>query len=110
MTIRNEYHFAAGLGEASLEVGHSFLDKDSADQAIKRYALSITREHRVKQSDKTELKVVCLKLPEGCQGRVIARRSCGLCQPWVIRKIIPHCCEQARTLVDHCNATAKYYI
>jgi hypothetical protein len=63
MTIRNEYHSVAGLGEASLEVGHSFPDKDSADQAIKRYALSISRQHRVKQSDKTELKVVCLKLP-----------------------------------------------
>ena len=51
MTIRNEYHSVAGLGEASLEVGHSFPDKDSADQAIKRYALSISRQHRVKQSD-----------------------------------------------------------
>jgi hypothetical protein len=89
MTIRNEYHSAEGLGEASLEVGHSFLDKDSADQAIKRYALSISRQHRVKQSDKTELKVVCLKLPEGCQGRVIAHRSRGVCQPWVIRKLYP---------------------
>jgi hypothetical protein len=63
MTIRNEYHSIASLGEASLEVGHSFLDKDSADQAIKRYALSISRQHRVKQFDKTELKIVCLKLP-----------------------------------------------
>jgi hypothetical protein len=43
MTIRNEYHSVAGLGEASLEVGHSFPDKDSADQAIKKYALSISR-------------------------------------------------------------------
>jgi hypothetical protein len=66
MTIRNEYHSVAGLGEASLEVGHSFPDKDSVDQAIKRYALSISRQHRVKQSDKSELKVICLKLPEGC--------------------------------------------
>jgi hypothetical protein len=31
MTICNEYHSVAGLGEASLEVGHSFPDKDSAD-------------------------------------------------------------------------------
>jgi hypothetical protein len=38
MTIHNEYHSVAGLGEASLEVGHSFPDKDSTDQAIKRYA------------------------------------------------------------------------
>jgi hypothetical protein len=48
MTIRNKYHSVAGLGEASLEVGHSFPYKDSADQAIKRYALSISRQHRVK--------------------------------------------------------------
>jgi hypothetical protein len=108
MTIRNEYHTIAGLGEASLEVGHSFPDKDSADLAIKRYALSISRQHRVKQSDKTELKVVCLFLPEGCQGRVIARQSRGVCQPWVIRKILPRSCEQVGTLVDHCNVTAKY--
>jgi hypothetical protein len=66
MTIRDEYHSVAGLGEASLEVGHSFPDKDSADQAIKRYALSISRQRRVKQSDKTELKVVFLKFPKGC--------------------------------------------
>jgi hypothetical protein len=39
MTIRNEYHSIAGLNEASLEIGHSFPDKDFADQAIKRYAL-----------------------------------------------------------------------
>jgi hypothetical protein len=108
MTIRNEYHSAAGLGEASLEVGHSFPDKDSADPAIKRYALSISRQHRVKQSDKTEVKVVCLKLPKDCEGRVIARRSRGVCQPWVIRKIVPHSCEQAGTLVDHRNVTVKY--
>jgi hypothetical protein len=108
MTIRNEYHSVAGLGEASLEVGHSFSDKDSADQAIKRYAFSISWQHRVKQSDKTELKVVCLKLPEGCQGRVITRQSRGVCQPWVIRKIVPHSCEQAGTLVDLCKVIAKY--
>jgi hypothetical protein len=108
MTIRNEYHSVAGLGEASLEVGHSFPDKDSADQAIKRYALFISRQYRVKQSDKTELKVICLQLPEGCQGRVIARQRCSVCQPWVIIKIVPHSCEQVGTLVDHCNVTAKY--
>jgi hypothetical protein len=108
MTICNKYHSVAGLGEAGLEVGHSFPDKDSADQAIKRYALSIIRQHRVKQSDKTELKVVSLKLPEGCQGRVIARRSHGVCQSWVIRKIVPHSCEQVGILIDHRNVTAKY--
>jgi hypothetical protein len=36
MTIRNEYHSVAGLDEVSLEVGHSFPDKDSADQTIKK--------------------------------------------------------------------------
>jgi hypothetical protein len=36
MTIRNEYYSVAGLGEVSLKVGHSFPDKDSADQAINK--------------------------------------------------------------------------
>ena len=108
MTISDEFRSVAGLGEASLMVGHSFPDKDSADQAIKRYALSISREHRVKQSDKSHLKVICMKLNEGCAGRVIVHKKSGVCQPWIITKIEPHSCEQVGALSRHRNVTAKY--
>ena len=62
----------------------------------------------MKQSDKKVLKVVCIDLDDGCQGRVIARQSPGVCQPWYISKIIPHSCELLETLADHRNVTAKY--
>ena len=51
MTISTEFCSVPGLGEASLQVGQTFPDKDSADQAIKRYVMVISREHRVNQSD-----------------------------------------------------------
>ena len=108
MTISNEFHSVPGLGEASLQVGQSFPDKDSADQAIKRYALGISRQHRVKQSDRSQLKVICIKFNEGCRGRVIARKSPGVCQPWHISKIEPHSCEQVGALTEHRNVTARY--
>jgi hypothetical protein len=44
----------------------------------------------------------------GCMGRVVARMSPGVCQPWHITKIEPHSCEQTGTLSEHCNVTAKY--
>lgn len=81
MTISNEFRSVPGLGEASLLVRQNFPDKDSADQAIKMYALGISRQHRVKQPDRSQLKVICVKLNEGCRGRVIARKSSGVCQP-----------------------------
>ncbi|XP_071683613.1 uncharacterized protein [Lolium perenne] len=108
MTISNEFRSIPGLGEASLQVGQTFPDKDSADQAIKRYALAISQQHRVKQSDRRQLKVICVKLNEGCRGRVIARVSPGVCQPWHISKIEPHSCEQLGALDNHRNVTAKY--
>ncbi|XP_071678087.1 uncharacterized protein [Lolium perenne] len=108
MTISNKFRSVPGLGEASLQVGQTFPDKDSADQAMKRYALGISREHRVKQSDRRQLKVICVKLNEGCMGRVIARKSLGVCQPWHISKIEPHSCEQVGALEKHRNVTAKY--
>ena len=49
MRIGDEFHSVPGLGEASLQVGQTFPDKASADQAIKRYALGISRQYRVKQ-------------------------------------------------------------
>nr|XP_051211242.1 uncharacterized protein LOC127328703 [Lolium perenne] len=109
MTISNEFRSVPGLGEASLQVGQTFPYKDSADQAIKRYALAISRQHRVKQSDRRQLKVICVKLnEEGCRGRVIARVSPGVCQPWHISKIEPHSCKQLGALDKHRNVTAKY--
>ena len=41
MTISNEFRSVPGLGEASLMVGQTFPDKDSADQAIKRDRKSV---------------------------------------------------------------------
>ena len=108
LTISNEFRSVPGLGEASLMVGQSFPDKDSADQAIKRYAISISRQHRVKQSDRSQLKVICINIADGCMGRVIARKSPGVCQPWHISKIEPHSCELVGALSEHRNVTAKY--
>jgi hypothetical protein len=51
MTINNEFRFVPSLGEASLRVGQTFLDKDSVDQAIKMYMLGISCEHSVKRYD-----------------------------------------------------------
>ena len=41
-------------------------------------------------------------------GRVIARKSSGVCQPWHISKIEPHSCEQVGAMAKHRNVTAKY--
>jgi len=108
MAITNDFRSVSGLGEASLQVGQTFPDKDSADTAIKRYAIDISRQHRVKQSDKTQLKVICIHFANGCKGRVVARRSPGVCQPWHISKIEPHSCELTGALSEHRNVTANY--
>ena len=108
MSITNDFHSVSGLAMATLEVGQSFPDKDSADQAIKKYAIEISRQHKVKQSDRSQLKVICINLDKGCKGRVVARKSPGVSQPWHITKIEPHSCEQTGTLSTHRNVTAKY--
>ena len=72
------------------------------------YAIGIHRQHRVKQSDKKELKVICIHTAKGCRGRVLARLKPGVCQSWHITKIVEHTCEQTGTLSDHCNVTAKF--
>ena len=41
-------------------------------------------------------------------GRVIARKSPGVCQPWHISKIVPHSYELIGSLSKHRNVTAKY--
>nr|XP_020159136.2 uncharacterized protein LOC109744432 [Aegilops tauschii subsp. strangulata] len=108
MSITNEFHSVSGLEAGSLEVGQVFPDKKSAYQAINRYAIALHRQHKVKQSDKKELKVICIHTAEGCRGRVLARLKPGVCQSWHITKIVQHSCEQTGTLSNHRNVTARY--
>lgn len=108
MSITNEFHSVAGLDAGSLAVGQIFPDKKSAKQAIHSYAIAIHRQHRVKQSDKKELKLICIHREAGCRGRVIARQKPGVCQPWHVTKIEQHGCEQTGTLSEHRNVTAEY--
>nr|XP_040255479.1 uncharacterized protein LOC109786068 [Aegilops tauschii subsp. strangulata] len=78
MSITNEFHSVSGLEAGSLEVGQVFLDKKSAYQAINRYAIALHRQQKVKQSDKKELKVICIHTAKGCRGRVLARLKPGV--------------------------------
>ena len=77
MSITNEFHSVSGLEAGSLEVGQVLPDKKSAYQAINRYAIALHRQHKVKQSDKKELKVICIHTAKGCRGRVLARLKPG---------------------------------
>ena len=106
MSITNEFHSISGLEAGSLQVGQIFPDKKSAYQAIDSYAIAIHRQHEVKQSDKKELKVICIH--SGCPRRVLARLKPGVCQPWHVTKIVKHGCEQTGTLPDHRNVTAEF--
>ena len=80
MSITNEFHSASGLGAGSLEVGQVFPDKKSAYQSMGSYAIGIHRQHRVKQSDKKELKVICIHTAKGSRGRVLAGLKPRVCQ------------------------------
>ena len=70
--------------------------------------MGISRQLRVKQSDRHRLKVICIYFVKGCKGRVVARQSSGVCQPWHISKIEPHSCEPEGALKEHRNVTARY--
>ena len=80
MSITNEFHSVSGLEAGSLEVGQVFLDKKSAYQAINRYAIALHRQQKVKQSDKKELKVICIHTAKGCRRRVLAGLKPRVCQ------------------------------
>jgi hypothetical protein len=41
MTVTSDFFSIPGLAETSLQGGQSFLDKNSADQEIKRHELAI---------------------------------------------------------------------
>uniref|UniRef100_A0ACD5UI08 Uncharacterized protein n=1 Tax=Avena sativa TaxID=4498 RepID=A0ACD5UI08_AVESA len=65
-----------GVGATILEENQQFPSKEAVDMAIRRYAFSISREHKVKKSDKHLLKVLCIE--SGCPGRVVARQHASL--------------------------------
>src|SRR5664279_1102503 len=98
-----------GVGATLLQENQHFPSKAAVDQAIRRYAIAISRQHKVKKSDPHMLKVLCVNKEEsGCNGRIVARQRACISQPWTITRMVPHRCEQSGTLPEHRNVSASY--
>jgi hypothetical protein len=109
LVIGHDDSSVRGVGATILQEKQHFPSKDAADMAIKRYAISISRQHKVKKSNPQLLKVICINKEEsGCEGTIVARQLAGICQPWTITRMVPHSCEQPGTLPEHCNVSASY--
>ena len=106
LVVGHDDTFVRGVGATILQENQHFPSKEAVDMAIRRYAIAISRQHKVKKSDKHLLKVGCIE--SGCSGRVVARQPAGICKPWTITRMVPHTCELSGTLAKHRNVSAAY--
>ena len=95
-----------GFEADTLLVGQRFPDKVAVQQAIARYALSISRVYRVHRSNPGKYAVKCIV--EGCPGKVSARRAKIFGSIFTVKELNDHTCELREPLRQHRNVTSAY--
>ena len=95
-----------GFDADTLLVGQRFPNKVVVQQAIARYALSISRVYRVHRSNPGKYAVKCIV--EGCPGKVSAHRAKIFGSVFTVKELIDHSCELSEPLRQHRNVTSAY--